>query len=68
MQRDERTYLNDIVEACTAIQRAVTGLDLAAYRADRLLRSAVEREFIIIGLRSDHTRSPDRRLPHSAHA
>jgi uncharacterized protein with HEPN domain len=49
MQRDERAYLNDILEACAAIERALSGLDLAAYRADRLVRSAVEREFIIIG-------------------
>lgn len=33
MPRDERAYLSDI----------------AAYRADRLVRSAVEREFIMIG-------------------
>ncbi len=49
MQRDERAYLNDIVEACAAIEDALSGLDLAAYRANRLVRSAVEREFIIIG-------------------
>lgn len=49
MQRDERAYLNDIVEACEAITRAVSGLDLAAYRANRLVRSSVEREFIIVG-------------------
>ena len=49
MQRDERAYLNDIVEACAAIESALSGLDLAAYRVDRLVRSAVEREFIIVG-------------------
>jgi uncharacterized protein with HEPN domain len=49
MQRDERAYLNDILEACAAIQRALAGLDLAAYREDRLVRSAVEREFTIVG-------------------
>lgn len=49
MQRDERAYLSDILEACSAIEHALSGLDLAAYRADRLVRSAVEREFIIIG-------------------
>jgi uncharacterized protein with HEPN domain len=49
MQRDERAYLNDIVEACVAIEAALSGVDLGAYRADRLIRSAVEREFIIIG-------------------
>jgi uncharacterized protein with HEPN domain len=39
----------DIVEACTAIESALAGLDLDAYRASRLVRSAVEREFILIG-------------------
>ncbi len=47
MQRDSRAYLNDIVEACEAIRQALTGMDLAAYGANRLVRSAVEREFII---------------------
>jgi uncharacterized protein with HEPN domain len=49
MQRDSRAYLNDIVEACEAIRQALTGMDLAAYSANRLVRSAVEREFIIVG-------------------
>lgn len=49
MPRDERAYLADIVESCTAILFAVHGLDLAAYQNNRLVRSSVEREFIIIG-------------------
>jgi uncharacterized protein with HEPN domain len=49
MQRDERAYLNDIIEACEGIKSALSGLDLAAYRASRLVRFAVEREFLIIG-------------------
>ena len=49
MQRDERAYLNDVVEACEAIERALTDQDLMTYRANRLIRSAVEREFIIVG-------------------
>lgn len=49
MQRDERAYLNDIIEACAAIENAAADLDLATYRASRLVRSAVEREFIIVG-------------------
>jgi uncharacterized protein with HEPN domain len=49
MQRDERAYLNDIVESCVAIEAALSDIDLGAYRAERLVRSAVEREFIIIG-------------------
>ena len=49
MPRDARAYLADIVEACDAIERAVRDLDLAAYQANRLVRSSVEREFIIVG-------------------
>jgi uncharacterized protein with HEPN domain len=49
MRRDERAYLFDIIEACTAIESALSGLDIAAYRASRLVRSAVEREFLIVG-------------------
>jgi uncharacterized protein with HEPN domain len=49
MPRDERAYLADVIESCEAIEAAVTGLDLAGYSASRLVRSSVEREFIIIG-------------------
>jgi uncharacterized protein with HEPN domain len=49
MQRDERAYLHDITEACEAIGSAVSGLSIAAYRSNRLVRSAVEREFLIVG-------------------
>ncbi len=49
MPRDKRAYLADIVESCDAIENAVRGLDLAAYQTNRLVRSSVEREFIIIG-------------------
>ena len=49
MPRDERAYLADIVDSCDAIENAVRGLDLPAYEDNRLIRSSVEREFIIIG-------------------
>ncbi|MFC1544218.1 DUF86 domain-containing protein [Gemmatimonadota bacterium] len=49
MPRDARAYLADIIEASRAIQDATVGSDLEAYGQNRLLRSAVEREFIIIG-------------------
>ena len=49
MQRDARAYLSDIVEACDAITVAVRDLDLTRYQGSRLVRSSVEREFIIIG-------------------
>ena len=49
MPRDARAYLADIVESCDAITVAVRDLDLARYQGSRLVRSSVEREFIIIG-------------------
>lgn len=49
MPRDQRAYLTDILESCEAIAAAVQGIDLAGYQSTRLVRSAIEREFIIIG-------------------
>ena len=49
MQRDPSAYLNDILEAAAAIQDATAAIDEDTYTATRLIRSAVEREFIIIG-------------------
>ena len=49
MARDARAYLADIIDACDAITTAVRGLDLHRYEGNRLVRSSVEREFIIIG-------------------
>ena len=49
MPRDARAYLADIVESCDAITVAVRAIELAGYQGNRLVRSSVEREFIIIG-------------------
>lgn len=49
MPRDARAYLTDIIDACNAIAAAVAGIDYGAYAGDRLVRSSVEREFIIVG-------------------
>jgi len=49
MQREVRAYVLDIIEACDAIALDVHNLPLDAYEASRLVRSAVEREFITIG-------------------
>jgi len=49
MPRDLRAYLSDIVESCDAIQSAIGELDLQGYKQNRLVRSSVEREFILIG-------------------
>jgi hypothetical protein len=53
MQRDWRAYLNDIIEASEVIESATAGIDLAGYRVNRLVRSAVEREFIMMALFED---------------
>jgi uncharacterized protein with HEPN domain len=49
MERDPSAYLQDILEACTAIEEVMSGVSLKEYRIKRAVRSAVEREFIIIG-------------------
>lgn len=49
MPRDVRAYLADIIGSCDAISDAVSALKLEDYETNRLVRSSVEREFIIIG-------------------
>ena len=44
-----RAYLHDIAEACRRIEEFVEGKTYADYVANPLLRSAVERQFEIIG-------------------
>ena len=47
--RDKRGYLWDIVQAARNIQGFTRGKGVDDYRADLMLRSAVERQFEIIG-------------------
>jgi len=49
MPRDIRACLSDIVDACRAIEAAVSGLGHAGHAESRQIRSTVEREFIITG-------------------
>jgi uncharacterized protein with HEPN domain len=49
MRREPRAYLADAVAACDAIALHLTGIELGTYLETRVIRSAVEREFIIIG-------------------
>jgi uncharacterized protein with HEPN domain len=49
MARDLSAYLQDIFEACNSIDDVMSGVSLEEYRSKRAVRSAVEREFIIIG-------------------
>lgn len=48
-QRDIRAYLFDIAQAGTLLCQFTTGKTFTDYTADPLLRSAVERQFEIIG-------------------
>ena len=49
MPRSSSAYLVDIVEACEAIGSALAGIDADVYATNRLVRSSVEREFMVIG-------------------
>ena len=49
LQREDRKYLYDIAEAGNYIGQFTAGKTYADYLADPMLRSAVERQFEIIG-------------------
>ena len=49
MLRDCRAYLWDVRDSAEAISEFIKGRTLNDYRSDRMLRSAVERQFEIIG-------------------
>ena len=49
MQPETRKYLFDVLTACEAILKFIAGKDLASYEADLMLRSAVERQLMIVG-------------------
>jgi len=49
MTNEAKKRLLDVVSACEAIAEFIAAKDFSAYERDRLLRSAVERQFEIIG-------------------
>lgn len=49
MRRDPRSYLWDALRAADLIVEFVRGRTLVDYESDVLLRSAVERQFVIVG-------------------
>ena len=49
MQRDSRAYLWDALQAVNLLQQFGAGKNFEQYAADAMLRSAVERQFEIIG-------------------
>jgi uncharacterized protein with HEPN domain len=54
--------LQDVLEACTAIEDVMSGVSVEEYRTKRAVRSAVEREFIIIGEALRRVSALDERL------
>jgi uncharacterized protein with HEPN domain len=67
MRREPIKLLWDIRDCCAAISSFVQGRTFADYDGDRLLRSAVEREFITIGEAANVLRKTvedvDQRIP-----
>jgi len=49
MPRETTAYLYDIIDACDSIASILSGISMEAYGELREKRSAVEREFIVIG-------------------
>ena len=49
MKNESRKRLRDVISACDAIAEFTAGKDFGAYERDHLLRSAVERQFEIVG-------------------
>jgi uncharacterized protein with HEPN domain len=52
-------WLQDIADACAVIRRATHDRDLASYEQDAIIRSAVERNFEIIGEALNRIRRTD---------
>ena len=49
MRPESKKYLHDILRACEALGKFVAGKRFADYDSDLLLRSAVERQLMIVG-------------------
>jgi uncharacterized protein with HEPN domain len=62
MARDLSAYLQDVLDACNSIEDVMSGISLDEYRSKRAVRSAVEREFIIIGEALRRVSTLDERL------
>ena len=54
MERDTNAYLYDIIQSCQNIRTFTANIDFQKYETDLLIKSAVERQFIIIGEALNH--------------
>ncbi len=63
MSRDERLYIDDMLEACLHIASFVAVTDAARFETDRLFQAAIERELFILGEAAKHV-SPETRALH----
>jgi len=54
MRREAKKYLFDISESCRHISEFTSGKSFQDYEQDRMLRSAVERQFEIVGEALNH--------------
>ena len=59
MRRDPRVHLLDALDAAQAIQTFVDGRTEEDYGRDRLLRSAIDREFEVVGEALNRLRRDD---------
>lgn len=62
LPRDPRAWLFDVEQAIARVQRFLQGKDFADYQSDELLRSAVERQFEIMGEALNQLRRHDAAL------
>ena len=62
MPRSIAAHLADVIDACDAIATVLTDVELAGYQQNRTIRSAVEREFILIGEAIANIRRTDPRV------
>lgn len=59
MRRDPRVHLLDVLDAARAVQTFMRGRTREEYDNDRLLRSAIDREFEIVGEALNRLRRDD---------
>ena len=69
MDRDMNTYLYNIIQCCQNIRQFTANIDFQTYSTNLLIKSAVERQFIVIGEALDRIKQLDpvmyNRIPHA---